>query len=234
VSLDTLYTAETPEGIALSLRPAGPMPRFYAYLLDLLIRLSILLVVGIASIALDGMGSGLLLLCFFLLEWFYPVVFELLPHHATPGKRILGLGVVMDSGLPITPAASLLRNLLRVVDLMPAAYALGFLAMLWRSDFKRVGDMAAGTLVVHRRNVALHGKVPMAPAFAPARPLSSREQAVVVAWAGRTSGLSAARADELAQLARSILPPTQTRGDATQALLGVAQWLLGSRLTPRK
>lgn len=227
--LDTLYTAETPEGIALSLRPAGLVPRFYAYLLDFLIRFAIFIAITIGVSALGGMGTGLTLMTYFMLEWLYPVVFELLPRHATPGKRVAGLSVVMDSGLPVTPAASLLRNLLRAADFMPLCYGAALVAMLWRRDFKRLGDMAAGTLVVYHHSVALHGKVPHAEAFAPRRALSVREQAAVVSWAGRTQRLTAARADELAQLARSILPPAQAQGDATKALLGVAQWLLGRR-----
>ncbi|MES2886532.1 MAG: RDD family protein [Pseudomonadota bacterium] len=229
MSLDTRYTAETPEGIALSLRPAGITARFGAYLLDLLIRLGILMLIGIVAAFMGGMGAGLWAVTYFLLEWFYPVFFELMPRHATPGKRSMNLTVVMDSGLPITPAASLLRNLLRAADFLPAAYGLAWLSMLCRSDFKRLGDLAAGTLVVYDRNVVLHGKMPDAPALAPARVLSSREQAAVVAWAGRTERLTPARADELAQLARSVLPPTHAQADASKALLGVSQWLLGRR-----
>jgi hypothetical protein len=59
--------------------------------------------------------------------------------------------------------------------------------------------------------------------------LSSREQAAVVSWASRTQRLTPARTEELAQLARSILPAAQAQGDATKGLLGVAQWLLGRR-----
>ena len=64
MSLDTLYTAETPEGIALSLRPAGVVPRFYAYLLDFLIRFGLFIALTIAASALGGMGTGLTLLTF--------------------------------------------------------------------------------------------------------------------------------------------------------------------------
>jgi uncharacterized RDD family membrane protein YckC len=170
VSLDTLYTAETPEGIALSLRPAGVVPRFYAYLLDFLIRFAILIALTMVAAFLGGMGAGFWLITYFLLEWLYPVVFELLPKHATPGKRVLGLNVVMDSGLPVTPAAALLRNLLRAADFVPLLYGVAWVAMLWRRDFKRLGDMAAGTLVVYRQNVSLHGRVPNAPVLAPAAP----------------------------------------------------------------
>jgi uncharacterized RDD family membrane protein YckC len=227
VSLDTLYTAETPEGIALSLRPAGVAPRVLAYMIDLLVRGGIYLAVALLALPFGGMGTGLLLVTYFLLEWFYPVLFELTRSGATPGKRAFGLQVVMDSGLPVTPAAALTRNLLRAADFFPFGYAFGLVAMLLRRDFKRLGDLAAGTLVVYRDTVALHGALPPALATAPTRALAPQEQAAIVAWAGRASRLTPARLDELAALARSVTPNPQ--GDATRGLLGVAQWLVGHR-----
>ena len=146
--LDTLTSAETPEGIALALRPAGVVARAGAFAVDLLIRGALMLVVSMVLTPLGRFGSGLALIRWFALEWFYPVLFELLPGGATPGKRALGLRVSMDSGLPITPAASLLRNLLRTADFLPFAYGLGLATLLMRSDFKRLGDIAAGTIVV--------------------------------------------------------------------------------------
>src|SRR5678816_2926250 len=100
--LDTRYAAETPEGIALWLRPAGIVPRFYAYLVDLGIRFVVFLLALISLAQLGGLGSGILLVLLFLLEWLCPVVFELGPGAATPGKRMLGLAVVMDTGLPVS------------------------------------------------------------------------------------------------------------------------------------
>ncbi len=228
VSLDTLYTAETPEGIALSLRPAGAAPRALAYLVDLAVRIGVFFVLALIAIPFGGMGRGLLLVAYFLLEWFYPVLFELSRSGATPGKRMFGLQVVMDSGLPVTPAAALTRNLLRAADFLPLLYAGGLLAMLLRRDFKRLGDMAAGTLVVYADQVALHAALPEASPTAPARALTLREQAAIVAWAGRAQRLTPARLDELAVLARSATP-AHGAGDATARLLGVAQWLVGHR-----
>jgi uncharacterized RDD family membrane protein YckC len=228
VSLDTLYTAETPEGIALSLRPAGVAARVLAYMVDLCVRFGLYIVITLVALPFGGMGRGLLLVSVFLLEWFYPVLFELMRGGATPGKRLFGLQVVMDSGLPVTPAASITRNLLRAADFLPFLYGTALITMLLRHDFKRLGDLAAGTLVVYREHVALHGKLPAAPAIAPARALTPREQAAIVTWASRASRITPARLDELAVLARSITPKGQ-EGDATRQLLGVAQWLVGHR-----
>lgn len=233
MALDTLYTAETPEGIALSLRPAGVVPRMLAYLIDLGVRLGIYTGVSMVAIPFGGMGTALALIAYFLLEWFYPMVFELTRSGATPGKRALGLQVVMDSGLPVTPAASLTRNLLRAADFMPVLYGFGTASMLLRRDFKRLGDLAAGTLVVYSETVGLHGKIPHATPAAPARVLTPVEQAAVVAWASRASRITPARLDELAQLAQSVTNaadgPPRKPGDATQRLMAVAQWLVGNR-----
>ncbi len=233
MSLDTVRTAETPEGIALSLRPAGAVPRMLAYLVDLCVRMGLFIAAAVAAIPLGGMGSSLLVISYFLLEWFYPVAFELMRGGATPGKRALGLKVTMDSGLPVTPAASLTRNLLRAADFLPALYGAGISSMLARADFKRLGDVAAGTLVVYQDTVSLHGKMPDAAPLAPARSLAPREQAAVMAWAARASTLTPARLDELAQLAQPVLPgAARGQADATQRLLGVAQWLAGRREGP--
>lgn len=229
VRLDTLYTAETPEGIALSLRPAGLVARGLAYLIDLAIRLGVFMGVAIVVGLLGKMGAGILLISYFLLEWFYPVVFELTRAAATPGKRVMGLRVVMDSGLPVTPAAALTRNLLRAADFVPAFYAAGIASMLWRPDSKRLGDLAAGTLVVFSEQVSLHGEVPAAEPRAPARALSVREQVAVVSWAGRATRLTPERFDELARVAEPVLAPDASGASASQRLLGVAQWVLGRR-----
>ncbi|NUZ05423.1 RDD family protein [Piscinibacter koreensis] len=226
--LDTRYVAETPEGIGLSLRPAGVMPRLYAFVIDFGIRLVLFAPLARLLATLGEFGWGLALLLYFAIDWFYAVLFELLPGAATPGKRAVGLRVVMDSGLPITPAASLTRNLLRAADFLPFFYAAGALSMLLRPDFKRLGDLAAGTLVVHRHVVSLHGAPPAAAPLAPAADLAPRAQAAIVAWAGRVPRLTPARADELAELASAALP-AGARRDPGKELLGVAHWLIGER-----
>ena len=118
---------------------------------------------------------GVMLVLLFAIEWLYPVVFELLPWAATPGKRALDLRVVMDTGLPVTPAASLTRNLLRAADFMPMLFAFGLLSMLLRRDFKRLGDLAAARSSSTRR-AALDVALPAGEPRAPGVPLSARSR----------------------------------------------------------
>ena len=228
--LDTTLEIETPEGVNLRLRCAGWAPRFYAFLIDALIRVGIMLVCGMVFAFAKGLGSALYLIMLFAVEWFYPVVFELSPKGATPGKRALGLRVVMDNGLPVTPAASLLRNLLRTVDFLPLGYAFGGVTMMLSSQFKRIGDLAAGTLVVHDEAVKLHGTFAPATPTPPARQLSPREQAAILAWALRAPRLTPARADELAVLCDKILPAGDARQSASERLLAVANHIAGHRV----
>jgi uncharacterized RDD family membrane protein YckC len=229
VPLDTVFRAETPEGISLALKPAGFVARTEAFLIDFALRLGLMFVVLMAANFAGALGPALMMISFFAIEWFYPVVFELAMAGATPGKRALGLQVVMDTGLPVTPTASLLRNLLRAADFLPFLYASGLVAMLWRSDFRRLGDLAAGTLVVHAAPVKLHGPVPDAAPCAALRPLGQREQAAILAWAGRATRLTPARFEELAALAQGVAPfdETNPKATASQRLLGVAQAILG-------
>jgi uncharacterized RDD family membrane protein YckC len=228
--LDTLVAAETPEGILLELRPAGLSARFYAFLLDWLIRLVLAYAAALAAAFMGGFGMAFWLLLYFLLEWFYPVFFELSRSGATPGKGIVGIKVVMDDGLPVTPAASFTRNLLRVADFLPFMFGAAIVSMLLRKDCKRLGDLAAATLVVHQPQrppkVKLDGVAPVIPVV----PLASGDQAAIVALAARAPTLTGERLDELAALAAAVSGDAGKAGpNVTRRVLGVAQWTMGRR-----
>ena len=228
--LDTVAAAETPEGIVIELRAAGLTARLYAFLVDSLIRISVLSIAAGVLQPMAGIGISVYLIGAFLLEWFYPVAFELSRWGATPGKRIFKLKVVMDSGLPITPAASITRNLLRVADFLPFMYGFAAVSMLIRSDFKRLGDIAAATLVVYQPQaspkVTLENVAPVTPAC----PLTPRDQAAIIGFAARAPRLTVERLDELAALAAPVIGDASRAGpEVTRRVLGVAQWLLGRR-----
>ena len=232
--LDSSVAAETPEGILLELRPAGLSARFCAFFIDELIKWAITyaaaFVFGILASVLGGMGVAFWFIFVFVLNWFYPVAFELGRAGATPGKRAMGLKVVMDNGLPITPAASLTRNLLRVADFLPFLYASAAVSMLLRADAKRLGDIAAATLVVHQRRTAPKATLDMVVPLSPVRPLAPRDQSAVIALAARAPTLTIERLNELAALAAPIQgDESRPEADVTRRVLGVAQWLLGRR-----
>jgi uncharacterized RDD family membrane protein YckC len=207
------------------LSAAGPLVRAAALAIDGLIKGALYLAL-VPLAAFSGLGLGFLFLGVFLLEWFYPVYFEL-RSGATPGKRAMGLAVVADDGTPLTPAASLIRNLLRVVDFLPLAYGAGLVCSLADRDFRRLGDLAAGTLVVHARTASLPRVIPRREAAAPPLRLPIELQLAILDYAERCHRLSPQRRAELA----AILSPLHgRRGQAAeQALLGYANWLLGGR-----
>jgi uncharacterized RDD family membrane protein YckC len=228
--LDTVVTAETPEGILLELRPAGLSARFYAFALDALIRIAIIYAAAIGLLFLGGLGVAILFILTFLLEWFYPVAFELTPSGATPGKKVFGLRVVMDNGLPVTAAASVTRNLLRVADFLPFGYGFAIVSILLRRDCKRLGDIAAGTLVLHEPRKAGRIALDSVPPLAPAAPLAPEDQAALIAFAARAPRLTGERLDELAALAAVVSGDAGRQGpEVTRRVLGVAQWALGRR-----
>ncbi|MBI2313691.1 MAG: RDD family protein [Betaproteobacteria bacterium] len=225
--LDTRRLVETPEGVHLELRAAGPVPRFLAWSIDFLIRAAAYFILGTLLSAFGRFGVGLFLILLFLLEWFYPVLFEVYRHGQTPGKRVMGLRVLQDNGAPVGWAGSVIRNLLRVVDFFPFLYAFGVVTMLAHRDFKRLGDLAAGTLVVHVEPAAQGRKLPAAGPLPPPLKLALDEQRAVVNFAERSESLTWQRAEELAGILELL---TGTEGDAgVRRLHQYANWLQGNR-----
>jgi uncharacterized RDD family membrane protein YckC len=230
--VDTIVAAETPEGILLELRPAGMCARACAFLMDGVIRLCAIYAVGMAATFMGGVGLAFWLIFIFALEWLYPVVFELKTTAATPGKRVFGLRVVMDNGLPVTAAASFTRNLLRAADFLPFGYGFAILSMLLRRDNKRLGDIAAATLVVHQREPEPNARVGLSSMepVVPVTRLSQDDQAALIALAVRAPNLTSDRLDELAALAAVVSGDAGRSGpEVTRRVLGVAHWALGRR-----
>jgi len=154
---------QTPENVAFGYRVAGIGSRFLATLVDTLI-ITILQAVTVVSLvlilnALDAsiLGNasawvialfGLLLFVFY---WGYYIFFEMLWNGQSPGKRWTGLRVIRSDGTPITLSESLIRNLVRIIDFLPATYGIGVVTMFIDKQSRRLGDLAANTLVVHDR-----------------------------------------------------------------------------------
>src|SRR5262249_30291034 len=158
------YSVLTPERVSLEYGIAGIGSRAGAAIVDTLIQLTTLLVVTIAlgaAAAVAGAGSDLLdsdtlgivavavwLLAALLVTSGYYMVFEIVWNGQTPGKRLLNVRVIRESGYPIRPVDSVIRNLVRLVDWLPFLYGFGALVMLFNKRSKRLGDFAAGTMVV--------------------------------------------------------------------------------------
>lgn len=230
--LDTRVEVLTPENIAFSYRLAGPFRRLSAYLIDLVARVAIVLMVGLAvvlvfgMIGLAGVGVGVAMVAGFVLDWFYGGLFETFWNGQTPGKWLFGLRVLSTNGEPISGFQAILRNVLRAADAMPPvlgmpSYQVGLVAAAANRRFQRLGDLAAGTMVVvdqqTRRAGVIRVEEPAANELA--RKIGSglkvrRSMAVALsAYVERRGQLSAARREEIAgYLARPLcerlgLPP---------------------------
>jgi uncharacterized RDD family membrane protein YckC len=224
--IDQRIGVATPEGIELVLEPAGPVPRALAWLVDFLWRFGVLVVLAFPLMVIGEFGQGLWFLAWFLLEWLAPAAFEAFNDGATPGKRALGLRVVRDDGAPLTWRPALTRNLLRFADFLPMLYLGGLLSMLIQREHKRLGDLVAGTLVVHVDTRPPGRRIPAADPLPPPRPLTLAEARTVLDYAERAPLLGAARAAELADLAAPLLRPDS--GPAPEQLIRIANHLAGT------
>ncbi|MCP3981572.1 MAG: RDD family protein [bacterium] len=151
-----LDTLETPERVDLEVELAGVGSRSLAYMLDFLLLIvvilgSVLILTQIEAFA--GTAAAVLMtLLVFSLYWFYFAVFEAAWNGQTPGKRLMGLRVQKVGGYPIGVAEALIRNFLRpLVDLFGGGLPIGLLVMLFTRRHQRVGDLAAGTVVVREK-----------------------------------------------------------------------------------
>jgi uncharacterized RDD family membrane protein YckC len=176
-SIDGQIKVVTPENVAFHYEVAGPFRRLPAYLIDLAIRVLIaigigLALLGVASIGIADFGVGAALIGFFILTHFYGGLFETFWNGQTPGKRIIGLRVLTVDGRPINALQAVLRNILRDVDTMPYSfgvfvpemqgvglYWVGLISMAFTDRYQRLGDLAAGTMVVVERKSWTHGVV---------------------------------------------------------------------------
>jgi uncharacterized RDD family membrane protein YckC len=156
---------DTPEQIPLEFAVAGIGSRFLALALDTLIQTAVGLGLGAMALAVGVRGPkmptrgawtlAILTILWFLVQFGYFALFEALWNGQTPGKRLTHLRVIQDSGRPITTYDAVARNLLRIVDSIPALYGVAIISALFSAKSKRLGDYVAGTVVVHEKTVAL-------------------------------------------------------------------------------
>jgi uncharacterized RDD family membrane protein YckC len=225
--LDTTRRVATPEGIELTLRLAGPVPRALAWSVDFLLRAAVVLVVSMIASRFGRAGMGVVLIAAFLVEWLLPAWFEAMWGGQTPGKRLFHLAVLNDDGTPVRWPGALTRNLLRAADFLPFLYGVGLLTMLMNRDFKRLGDLAAGTVVVYQaEKVAAARAIPQAPPQPPPLSLSPEEQRAVLDLAERSATFTRERFEELAEIPTPLVGRA-VRDAAATRMLGIANYLAG-------
>lgn len=153
MQLDDRVTLATPEGVALELILAGLGSRFLARLLDTLIQIGLIiaLAIGVAVFRSRGWLQAITIVLVFLIIFAYDIVFETLNHGRTIGKHAAGIRVVGRSGEPVRFLASAVRNIARVLDFLPVFYLVGTISIIATARDQRVGDLAAGTLVMRDR-----------------------------------------------------------------------------------
>src|SRR3954454_5488947 len=161
----------TPEGVEVELVLAGVGSRFIAGGIDWVIQLCTLLAVAVLLHVAGSVGAAVSAVVFFGIIFFYDVLFEVLGGGRTPGKRWTGLRVVRSGGHPITFVRSALRNILRLIDVLPGFYAVGMTVIFITPRNQRIGDLAAGTHVVRDRHGDRRGRAaPPAAADTPIAP----------------------------------------------------------------
>lgn len=219
--LDTSTEIETPEHIRFRYQLAGPARRGVAYLIDLVFRGLIVFGLGLfATVASIGVGlpeasAGMILILVFAAEWLYYVAFESLWDGRSPGKKICGLRVLNEGGVPATFADIVVRNLVRGADFLPMGYALGLVVMGVDHRFRRLGDLAAGTMVVVEEHARLTAPLQIRPPPTPAElatlpaqiTLRAGELEAIELFLRRQGTLHPEREEELAEL----LAPIQAR-----------------------
>jgi uncharacterized RDD family membrane protein YckC len=228
MEFEDVLTITTPEGVELQLTLAGVGSRFSAALVDVLLQG--LLGVGLAFLFgafgwLEGWGAFAFSIILFVLIFGYDIVFEVLASGRTPGKRLNGLRVVRVGGFPVGFLSSAIRNTVRLVDFLPSAYLVGCIAILASKRNQRLGDIAAGTIVVRERKATSALPPPRPVNVTPAYPswdvgtITTLELQTVRQFLARRSSIDSKARTQLAQtLAERLRPkvggaPSELRGE---------------------
>jgi len=207
---------ELAEGVEVSLRLAGPVVRGAAFSADLAIRIgvffAIMWMLQFVFFFSPEIMLGMGLLVFFAIAWLYHLVFEAGPKGATPGKRMFKLRVVMANGTRAGAGPVFIRTLMRAVDVMPGvSYGIGLVAAMVTPRFQRLGDMAAGTVVVHTEAweerkglVAAGGEDEPEEAMMPPLRLTREERKALASFVSRCPMWPEERQQELANIVSGL------------------------------
>ena len=207
---DTDLVVSTPERVSFDYQVAGLGTRAIAQVLDLLIVSGLLLAVYFVALAVSVAGSSVAvivgLIGAFVVIFGYFWVSEALWSGQTIGKKAFRLRAVGDRGEPLTFAQAGIRNIVRIVDFLPYAYGVGLIVLFANGKGKRLGDLAAGTVVIHRDFVKARPRPRAAGAtMAPPVALTPLEQRAILDFEERRHSWSEERAAELAEIATPLV-----------------------------
>ncbi len=217
MELDERLTLASAEGIDLDLRLAGIGSRSVAFLVDLALQAIALAVLAAVGSAFGSLGAAFYAVAAFVVLLGYPILAEAFASGRTVGKALLKISVVASDGTPVTFLAAVIRNVVRFVDALPGTYFVGLAAILLTARNQRVGDLAAGTLVIHRSRPGGERGASSGLALDPAlgadaagwdvAAVTAEEVAAVRSFLERRADLDATHRADLAQtLAFQLLP----------------------------
>lgn len=208
-------STQTPEGLVIEMTLAGVGSRFAAALIDVAIQLAVIIAIFIGMAIGDSDAAAAIgLLVIFVWFFSYDIAFETRASGRTIGKRLTGLRVVKTDGSPVDFRSSAIRNLLRLIDALPGAYLVGIICVFVSQRNQRLGDMAAGTVVMRE----IKGEASVVPFRADryyeddletwdVSRVSAADVATVRQFLERRAGLDAAARDRIAKdLARRLYP----------------------------
>ena len=152
VAFDDRLAIATPEGVEVELTLAGIGSRFIAAGIDFTIQVAIIVALAVLLRPAGDAGLAIFTSGVFALIFFYDVLFEVLGRGRTPGKRVTGLQVVGPGGRPIALVRSAVRNILRIIDILPGFYAVGMTVIFITRRNQRIGDLVGGTYVLRDRH----------------------------------------------------------------------------------
>ena len=218
----------TPEAVPLAVDVAGLGSRMIALLVDLLIQAPVVIGIAVAAAVSGGdsvAANVIYLFVLFAVLWGYFPFFEGLWQGRTPGKRSQSLRVVRTDGQPVTFRHVLVRNLVRIVDAIPGNYAVGVVCVALSKRSQRLGDLAAGTIVIREPTFPAPAPIEVAPAprqreatrGMDVAALDERDYTVIRAFLARRVTLAP---DVRAALAAQIASPLRARAAGAGQTLG--------------
>lgn len=158
-----VYTIHTPENVTFEFELAGVAARAVAWGIDVAIMAIAMVIAScifsMMTTVLGGFAMALLFIAIFLVQWWYSAIFEWWLGGQTLGKKVVGLRTLQARGVRITFMQAVIRNLVRVVDILPGLYFVGGVSAVLDRSGRRLGDLAAGTIVVRERRAPMPSAV---------------------------------------------------------------------------